>query len=373
VDKHLHIISLTVPYPVTYGGLFDIFYKLVALHRHGVKIHLHCFTTNNQTEPELNKYCESVHYYRRKEGWKGFSFSTPYVVSSRTSRELNEILQKDNYPILAEGIHCSALLFKKEFEKRRVILRLHNVEYRYYANLFSASSSFFKKMYFLAESLLLKKYETKLAAKLVIIVAVSAADAKLYRDEFHAKEVNTLPVFIGNKMVTAKTGTGNYCLYHGNLAIAENELAVCWLLDEVIDDQISFIVAGKNPTAALQKKIKSLKHCALIADPSHEELAELIENAQCHLLPSFNSTGVKLKLINALFAGRHCIVNPATVTGTSLQTACIVANDGQAFREAIREYRNIPFTEQDVRSRKSLLERMYNDDENCRQLIQWIW
>lgn len=373
MDKHLHIISLTVPYPVSYGGVFDIFYKLVALHRQGVKIHLHCFATNNSSCPELNKYCETVQYYPRKKGWKGFSFYKPYIVSSRVSRDLKERLQKDNYPILIEGVHCSALLSENGFEHRRILLRLHNVEYRYYASLFAASSSFIKKMYYLWESVLLKKYERRLAAKPVIIAAVSEADAKLYRDEFHATAVHSLPVFMGNKKVTSKTGTGNYCLYHGNLAIAENELAVRWLLDEVIDDNISFIVAGKSPSVGLKNKINSHNHCSLIADPSVEELAQLVENAQCHLLPSFNSTGIKLKLINAMFAGRHCIVNPAAVTGTSLQTACIVATDARAFKDAIHEYFAIPFVEQDVALRKSLLGRVYNDEQNCRRLIQWIW
>jgi glycosyltransferase involved in cell wall biosynthesis len=359
---------------VSYGGVFDIFYKIVALHARGIKIYLHCFSDAGTTQPSLNKYCEQVHYYPRKKGWKGFSLTAPYIVSSRFSRQLIERLQNDDHPILVEGIHCSAFLFENSFYKRRIVLRLHNVEYRYYAGLFAASSSIFKKVYYLCESALLKKYERKIAASPVTIVAVSEADANIYRKEFGAARVHSLPVFMGNKKVTAKPGVGEYCLYHGNLSVAENERAIRWLLDEVIGNaDIPFIVAGKNPPAALKNVLQSHPNCSVKADPSDEELAQLIANAQCHLLPSFNTTGVKLKLIQALFAGRHCIVNSAAVSGTALQTACIVANDAVAFREAIEKYFRVPFTEHDAQSRKMLLERAYNDEENSRRLIQWIW
>lgn len=374
MDKHLHIISLTVPYPVSYGGVFDIFYKIVALHAQGVKIHLHCFSETNTTQPVLNKYCEHVYYYPRKTGWRGFSFSRPYIVSSRVSRTLVQRLLEDDHPVLLEGIHCSSLLFESDLYKRRMILRLHNVEYRYYAGLFAASSPVIKKLYYLWESTLLKKYERKVAATPISIVAVSEADATTYREEFGAADVHALPVFMGNKKVTSKTGTGDYCLYHGNLSVAENELAVRWLLDEITGNgDIPFIIAGKKPSAALKDKIQSHRNCSLISDPSDQELAQLLANAQCHVLPSFNSTGVKLKLIQALFAGRHSIVNHAAVSGTALQTACIVANDAHAFKDAVKKYFAVPFTENDLRSRATLLERVYNDRENCNRLIRLIW
>lgn len=71
-----------MPYPVDYGGVFDLFYKIKELHSLGVKIHLHCFDYGRGEQPELNKYCEEVFYYSRNEGHKGFSFKLPYIVAS---------------------------------------------------------------------------------------------------------------------------------------------------------------------------------------------------------------------------------------------------------------------------------------------------
>ena len=55
MDKHLHIISFTVPYPVNQGGVYDVFYKLQALQEQGVRIHLHCFDYGRGEQPELNQ------------------------------------------------------------------------------------------------------------------------------------------------------------------------------------------------------------------------------------------------------------------------------------------------------------------------------
>ena len=43
MDKYLNVIALNIPYPANYGGVIDIYYKLVALHLNGVRIVLHCF------------------------------------------------------------------------------------------------------------------------------------------------------------------------------------------------------------------------------------------------------------------------------------------------------------------------------------------
>ena len=55
----------------------------------------------------------------------------------------------------------------------------------------------------------------------------------------------------------------------------------------------------------------------------------LIENAQIHILITFQATGLKLKLLNSLFAGRHTIINQLMVTGSGLQKICHIANTAE--------------------------------------------
>ena len=373
VDKHLHIICHDIPFPADYGGVFDLFYKIEALYHEGIKIHLHCFEYGRTRQTLLNKYCTNVRYYERKTGLKGFSPRLPYIVSSRKNKELLQNLLNDDYPILIEGIHCSFLLTDERFKSRNIILRLHNVEYLYYRELFKTTNSIFKKLYYAFESKLLFRYEKYICRK-VFIVTVSEQDLQVYRKEFHADKIFYLPVFIPYKQVLTEEGIGYYCLYHGNLSVAENEKAVTWLLKNVFNDLgTAFVVAGKNPSKSLQKTVLKRPNTCLVANPTEKEMQDLIIKAQINVLPSFNKTGIKLKLLNALFNGRHCVVNNAAILGTSLTNACHTGSNANALKSIIAQLYHQSFGEEDIRLRKFLLRGSYDNSKNAQQLIQWIW
>jgi len=372
-SKHLHIVCHDVPYPADYGGVFDLFYKIKMLFTHGIQIHLHCFEYGRGEQEELNKYCAEVKYYSRKHGHKGLSHKLPYIVCSRSSDELLNDLLQDDYPILIEGIHCSYLLIDPRFQERKIILRLHNVEWLYYKQLYQASSSFFKKIYYFHESKILKQYEQRIADK-ALTIAVSEQDIAFYKEEFGAKNIFYLPVFLPFDDVVSQKGKGCYCLYHGNLSVAENEKTVVWLLEKVFNDlPLPVVIAGKNPSAHLQRVIEQHAHACLVADPSEEEMQDIICKAQVHVLPSFNCTGIKLKLLNALFNGRHCVVNEETVKNTKLENICHVGSNSESLKQIISDIFDSPFEEEEIERRKTVLLNHYDKEKNVRQLIQWIW
>jgi glycosyltransferase involved in cell wall biosynthesis len=372
-DRHLHIVCLDVPYPVDYGGVFDLFHKIRALHGAGVRVHLHCFEYGRGRQPILNEYCEEVRYYCRHEGHKGFSHRLPYIVCSRSNGQLLERLLEDDYPILLEGIHCTYLLNDERFDGRKIVLRLHNVEYKYYRQLYLSEKSLLKKIYYLHESNLLRQYEHRIAAR-VRIVAVSPKDKEQYIQEFSAPDIDTIPVFLPFEQVLSKEGTGCFCLYHGNLSVAENEQVVLWLLKKVFTSaEMPFIISGKNPSAKLSRLIAQYPQACLIPNPSEEELQDLIAKAQVNILPSFNCTGIKLKLLNALFNGRHCIVNQDAVEGTGLQDTCHVATSAEDIRELLTELCARPFTQDEITTRKKVLEGLYDQKANLEKLMHAIW
>ena len=373
MENHLHIVCLDVPYPVDYGGVFDLFHKIRSLHGAGVKIHLHCFEYGRGEQPILNDYCVEVIYYERHEGHKGFSHKLPYIVCSRSNGRLLERLLEDDYPILLEGVHCTYMLNDPRFDRRKVILRLHNVEYQYYRQLYLSEKSLLKKIYYHHESNLLRQYEQRIANK-VKILAVSPKDSALYQEEFGASDIDTLPVFLPFEEVRSKEGTGCFCLYHGNLSVAENEQVVVWLLKKVFATlEMPFIISGKNPSTKLSRLIYQYPHTCLLPDPSEEELQDLIAKAQVNILPSFNCTGVKLKLLNALYNGRHCIVNKDAVEGSGLQQVCHIADSADAIRSMVTNLCTTPFTQKDIEARKLVLGELYNQENNLQKLLHSIW
>lgn len=372
-DKHLHIVTHDVPWPPDYGGVIDLFYKLKALHDQGVNIHLHSFTQGRTPQDELNKYCSTVNYYQRKKDISRFSFRLPFIVNSRANAELINNLQKDDHPVLLEGIHCTYYLNNGQLSSRKVLVRLHNTEFEYYKQLAKLESGFLKKLYFLNESRLLKKYEKDIATK-AIFLAVSKHDVEVYQQLFSAKEIYYLPVFLPYTLAAGKEGKGCFCLYHGNLAINENEEAAIWLLQNVFNNlAIPFVIAGKDPSGKLQALAHGHQHTCLVANPSQTEMQDLISKAHVHVLPSLNNTGIKLKLLNALFNGRHCMVNKAGVNGSGLEKYCHITEDAVSFKKKIEELYGLPFTEQEKQQRQGVLQTTYNSEANARQLMTFLW
>ena len=373
MDKHLHIVCFTVPYPADYGGVIDVFYRIKALYELGVKIHLHCFDYVRGEQPGLNKYCTEVNYYERYTGLKGVSFQLPYIVRSRANKKLLQNLLKDDHPVLLEGIHSTYFLFTGQLKHKKVFVRLHNVEFEYYRQLAKNEKSFFKRLYFNIESRLLKNYEEKIANKATLL-AISKKDSETYQQKFRVTNIKYLPAFLSQQPISAKEGKGNYCLYHGNLSVAENERAAIWLSENIFNElNIPLVIAGKSPSQKLQRTIQQSKNVDLINDPSEEKMNELISNAQINIIPSFNTTGIKIKLLNALFMGRHCIVNNATVSDTGLGSLCHIAENEDEFKKAVMQLFDEPFSAKEIINREQLFKKEFDNKTNAALLMQWIY
>jgi len=373
LDKHLHIVCLDVPYPPDYGGVFDLFYKIVALYQQGVKLHLHCFEYGRGSQYALNRYCVEVTYYKRRNNINALFHRVPYIVGSRANKKLLENLLKDDYPVLLEGIHCTWFLYTNELSSKKVVIRLHNVEFQYYRKLSKAASPGIRKIYFFIESMLLKSYERKIAGK-ALCVAVTTKDVQIYQNELGVHNIKYLPVFLPFSLVNSITGHGEFCLYHGNLSVVENEKAVFWLLNKVFTDPaIPFIIAGKNPTAKLVKFVSGKPGVTIVANPSEEVMENLIRMAHINVLPSLNETGIKIKLLNALYNGRHCIVNKEAVEGTQLEELCNIASGAVDFKKVLLKLVSQPFTQEDIDLRTRVLNELFDNDKNAEQLMRWIY
>lgn len=369
-NLEFHIISFTIPYPANYGGVIDVFYKIKELHKLGVIINLHCFQYDRQKTDELYKYCKTVRYYHRSKKPKHFFSLLPFIVQTRTHRKLLQTLLADELPILFEGLHTTSFLKKLAVSGRKMVVRMHNIEHNYYLNLAKQESNIFTKLFFYAEAFKLKNYE-KILQSDVKIAAISENDFTYFK----AINTNTilLEAFHPFHQVNVLPGLGQYILFQGNLSVSENITAVKYILRKICANvNYSFVFAGKEPDATLQKLIKQYPNTRLIANPTDDEMQDLIRNAQINLLITFQSTGVKLKLINALFNGRHCIANTKMVAGSGLENLCHIHNRSSDFIKKIDELYKIPLSEKEVNKRKEVLLKNVNNEHSAQKLINLL-
>jgi hypothetical protein len=327
-NKSLHIVSFNIPYPADYGGVIDVFYKIKALHQLGIKVHLHCFTYGREKSEALEQVCASVNYYEREKFYKAIYSAVPYIVGSRKSGELLSQLAADDAPVLFEGLHTCLYLSHPSLKNKKKAVRMHNVEWDYYKRLGNAERNYLMKFYYNVESLRLKKFEEQLSHA-DLIFPISQSDYDYLSDTY--KNIFYIPAFHPNEELTAEAGTGNYILYHGNLSVPENIQAAMYILKKIAP-HISkpFIIAGKDPSKMILDEAKKHKNVSLVMNPSDESLYELIRNAHINFLVTFQHTGIKLKLLNALHRGRFCVVNTQMIAQTGLEKLCIIEDDSAA-------------------------------------------
>ncbi len=370
--NEINIISFDVPFPANYGGVIDIFYKINYFHSKGIKIHLHCFEYGRGVQPELEKHCVSVTYYQRKKGLTSLLSLTPYIVKSRTSAKLKANLLKNDFPILFEGLHSCFLLDDSVFKNRIKIFRCHNIEHNYYNHLALAEKNIKKRQYYKSEAKKLFRFEPIIENATVSLV-VSLTDLAYFKNKYPKSRFEFVPCFHAGKEVTVKSGIGSYVLYHGNLSVSENKKAAEFIIQQLFKElTIPLIIAGLNPPADLIQLIKKYHHVSLVANPDDKEMNELIANAQINLLYTNQATGLKLKLLNVLYNGRHCIVNSKMVEGTSLSELCMVEDNIPQLKKLI----TITFTNevsiQEIEKRKTVLLRDYSNESSYQKIIKTL-
>jgi hypothetical protein len=362
-----------VPFPPNYGGVIDVYYKLVWLKKAGVKIHLHCFLYGRSQSKELEAICEKVYYYPRKTGLLSNLSSLPYTVKSRQSKELEKNLLSNNFPILFEVLHTCYLLSDQRFKNRHKIYRHSNIEHLYYQELSKVERNFLKKLYLRFEAKKLKKFEP-IINYANVIAAVNSSDTAYFKSNYPKPETVYLPSFHSNSECVSIVGNGTYILFHGNLSISENYESLLWLAQHVFS-KISHrvIVAGLNPPSFLVSTLSEFNNIQLINSPSEQEMNALISSAHIHVLYTKQPTGLKLKLLNSLFSGRFIVCNEHMISGTSLKqdSSLVICNSAQDYIKNLNVLMNQSFSQEIIAARKlSTLD--FDCATNTKKLLELV-
>jgi hypothetical protein len=375
LSKSINIVTFDVPYPPDYGGIIDVFYKILCLHKAGIKIHLHCFTYGRKPSSELDSLCEKVYYYPRKTGISSNLSYLPYNVRSRQSKEMENNLLSNNFPILFEVLHTCYLLEDDRFKNRVKIFRHSNIEHVYYNHLARSEKNLLKRAYLKVEAAKLERFE-KIVNHANYILAVNEEDSTYFTEKYKNPKTYFVPSFHPHSSIKISKAKGDYILYHGNLSVSENYEAANWLIEHVFSKiQHKVIIAGLKPPVFLRNKIDLFKNILLVADPSENKMNELINNAQVHALYTSQPTGLKLKLLNVLFQGKFVVCNSNMLRGTRFSVnataGVFTCENGNDFITGIEELMDRAVEETLIAERKKLVE-FYSNEKNLQTITDLL-
>jgi hypothetical protein len=256
-------------------------------------------------------------------------------------------------------------------KNRLKIVRMHNVEWDYYNSLGKAEKNYFVKFYLYSESIKLKKYEEMLKDA-DIVLGISQKDTEYFSEKFD--KVHYLPAFHPHDEVKSHIGKSDYCLYHGNLKVQENNQAALFLVKKVFEElTVPFKIAGTLPSDMLKKEMKKTARFELLESPYDVHMQQLIENAHINILPTFQPTGIKLKLLNALHNGRWVVVNTQMIENTGMEDLCILADSSDEMKATVNELMQKDFPETEIEKRKKILQQYFSNETNAQKLITLVY
>lgn len=368
-EKKLHIICFDNPYPASYGGVIDVFYKIKALHQLGVKINLHCFVDQIPKDTSvLKSLTENCYFYKRNKSVRNFFSKKPFSVASRKHNMLVKNLNKDGADILFEGLQSTAVLRARCFKDRNLYLRLHNLENNYYKGLLHSETNLLKKLLFYIEA---RKYNyyLKNLAEFCCVFTLSAFETSAVNNLYNNAEY--IPVFHGNLNLSEISEFGEYAFYNGDLRISDNKKAVDFLIDvfQTVENY-PLIVASSLENSSLQKRCEELKNVKYVVIKDNDHLSKLSQNAHINVMLSFQESGTKLKAVNALFQSRHCIINANMLDDVQLRSLCTVVETKNEYVAAIENLKNTPFKDSDRRN--LVLTRVLNDNQNAQKMYRFM-
>ena len=102
-------------------------------------------------------------------------------------------------------------------------------------------------------------------------------------------------------------------------------------------------------------------------------MQQLMDSAHVHLLYTAQQTGLKLKLINALYQGRFVLCNDKILHGTHAKAECVIANTADEFLEQIELLMHKNFMLDDLDKRKVFLKTNFNNASNAALLFKKIF
>jgi len=365
----IHIVSFDNPYPPNYGGVIDVFYKIKALNLLGYEIYLHCFVSEKiECSQELKAITKEVFFYKYfKNPFLQF-LKTPFSVACRNNKQLVKNIQKINAPILFEGLKTTFLVNKNEFKEYFKILRLHNIEQDYFAGLAISEKSWPQKMIFYLESFKYGNYENVIS-KFDKTITLSNYENNYINNKFGNSVY--VPVFHGNENVLPLIGKGSFALYHGDLQTADNRKAVLFLVSVFKElPNFKLIIASGSNENFVNDVIGKQENVTFEKIKNFEHLQELLQQAHINISWSFQRSGTKLKVINALFNSRFSIINENVIDDDVVSGLCVTVFNKEQLIDKIKELENATF--EDFDKRKKILEVYLNDIKNAELIDKLI-
>jgi len=129
-----------------------------------------------------------------------------------------------------------------------------------------------------------------------------------------------------------------------------------YLIDVYKQTNYKLVIASNYKNSEVVKEILKHKNISFNSLNDDKDLYNLFQKAHINVLPTFQNTGIKLKLLNTLRQGRFVIANDYMVDKTGLESLCEKANTKAEYLIKTAELFQKDFKSSYMEDREKLLQ-----------------
>lgn len=248
------------------------------------------------------------------------SYHVERFISRKFENRLREILSEDDFDIVQmETIFMSPYInIVRKYSRARVVLRAHNIEHLIWKRVAAETRNPLKSWYIRHLSETLRNYEMNIFDQYDGIVAITPNDADFFRNALQQTGESRRPVpvtdlpFGMRVMNPASDDTKEdfpSLFTIGSMNWIPNQEGVKWFVEEVWPDvhnhfpDLKYYLAGREmPEWMLKLDLPNIVVLGEVPDAR-----EFMESKSVMIVPLFSGSGIRIKIIEGMAAGKAII------------------------------------------------------------------
>ena len=251
----------------------------------------------------------------------GESYHVKRYRSEAFASKLKEILQQEQFDIVhIESIFLTPYVpLIRKYSQAKLILRAHNVEHLIWKRVAQSTRHGLKRQYIKHLSLTLRAYELEHLQDYDGIVCITRNDADYFRANGCRRPIAAIPFGVElPEIQEAPESQDELSLFHiGAMDWMPNQESIAWLLDEVwpvvhreVPKAHLYLAGRKMPQRWLDTAIDGVTVVGEVPDAMR-----FIADKQINIVPLLSGSGIRVKIIEAMSAGKVVIATTVAAQG----------------------------------------------------------
>ncbi len=274
----------------------------------------------------------------------GESYHVKRYISNRFAQRLTEILNEQTFDVVhIESIFLTPYVpLIRRHSQAKVILRAHNVEHLIWRRVAQSTRNPFKRNYLKHLSLTLRAYELEHINDYDSVVCITQADADYFTQNGCRRPVTSIPFGVTppEPSGSQEPPEANSLCHIGAMDWIPNQESIAWLLDSVwpvihreVPQAHLYLAGRKMPAKWMRANIEGVTVVGEVDDAS-----EFIRGKQINIVPLLSGSGIRVKIIEAMAAGKIVVTTTVGAQGINYTDGVdiLIANTPDEFARQIK-------------------------------------